>query len=57
MAMAHSTFFTIDQAGGGAIANATEFAVEHCTKLGKHMVMGNYMTTHLDSYQPTFNIF
>ena len=38
MARAHSTIFTIDPAGGGAIANATELAVEQCAKLGKHLV-------------------
>jgi hypothetical protein len=41
MARAHSTAFTIDPAGGGAIANAIELAGEHCAKLGKYLVVGS----------------
>ena len=47
MARAHSTVFTIDPAGGGAIANATELAAEHCTKLGKHLVVGSCTTSRI----------
>lgn len=45
MARAHSTAFTIDPAGGGAIANAIELAGEHCTKLGKYLVIGSTQTS------------
>lgn len=45
MARAHSTLLTIDPAGGGAIANAIELAVEHCTKLGKYQVIGSTQTS------------
>jgi hypothetical protein len=41
MARAHSTLFTIDTGGGGAIANAIELAGKHCTKLGKYHVLGS----------------
>lgn len=41
MARAHSTLFTIDPAGGGAIANAAELATEHCSKMGKYHVVRN----------------
>jgi hypothetical protein len=47
MARAHSTLFSIDPGGGGAIANATELAGEYCTKLGKYLVVENYQTTGL----------
>ena len=41
MARAHSTLFTIDPAGAGAIANATEIGAKHCTDLGKYLVVSN----------------
>lgn len=47
MARAHSTVFTIDPGGGGAIANATELAGEHCTKLGKYLVVGSSETARI----------
>jgi len=47
MTRAHSTLFTIDPAGGGAIANATELAAKHCASLGKHLVMGGYQTSKI----------
>ena len=39
MAREHSTAFTIDTGGAGAIANATELAGKHCTKMGKYLVV------------------
>lgn len=47
MARAHSTAFTIDPAGGGAIANAIELAGEHCTKLGKYLVVRSTQTSRI----------
>lgn len=44
MARAHSTAFTIDPAGGGAIANATELAGKKCISLGKYLVVGSTQT-------------
>jgi hypothetical protein len=41
MARAHSTLFTIDPGGAGAIANATEIGAKHCTDLGKYIVVNN----------------
>ena len=41
MARAHSTLFTIDTGGGGAMANAIELASKYCTGLGKYHVVNN----------------
>jgi hypothetical protein len=41
MARAHSTLFTIDTGGGGAMANAIGLASKHCIELGKHHVISN----------------
>lgn len=41
MARAHSTPFTIDTGGGGAMANAIGLASKHCIELGKHHVINN----------------
>lgn len=45
MARAHSTVFSIDPGGAGAIANAIELAEKHCTELGKHYVVRNTQTS------------
>ena len=45
MARAHSTPFTIDTGGGGAIANAIVLANKHCISLGKHHVISNTQIT------------
>lgn len=47
MARANSTAFSIDPAGGDAIANATIQANEHCAKMNKHMVSGSITTTRI----------
>ncbi|MGZ8217617.1 hypothetical protein [Methylomagnum sp.] len=44
MARAHSTLFTIDPGGGGAIANAIQLATEYCSKLGKYQVTQSTQT-------------
>ena len=41
MARAHSTLFTIDTGGAGAIANATEIGAKHCADLRKYLVVSN----------------
>jgi S1-C subfamily serine protease len=47
MAREHSTAFSIDPGGGGAIANATKLAGEHCTKLAKYLVVRNTNITRI----------
>ena len=47
MAREHSTAFTIDPGGAGAIANATELAAEHCSKMGKYLVVQGTQTTRV----------
>lgn len=44
MSRAHSTMFSLDVGGGGAIANATKLGTKECAKQGKNFVMNNYQT-------------
>jgi hypothetical protein len=45
MAREHSTLFSIDPGGGGAIANAITLATKHCATMGKYLIVGNTQTT------------
>ena len=49
MGRAHSTLFTIDPGGAGAIANAIKLASAHCAELGKHHVIKNTQTSKVGS--------
>lgn len=44
MARAHSTMFSLDVGGGGAIANAVKLGTKECLKQGKYFVMGSTQT-------------